>query len=148
MFSYRHQTLLEHIANIQKRLFIIPIVLMSFIATPSRGDVDSYVCNLESFLETWGDANTAEYLLKQYKKDDIFVDRKSGIVQHLGLGNTSYQSIELLHRGDSENAFKVVGRSQNGWQAHYMVIEEYAGREEKRFLILEGGGNVWRGVCR
>ena len=39
MFSYRHQTLLEHIANIQKRLFIIPIVLMSFLATPSWGAI-------------------------------------------------------------------------------------------------------------
>ncbi len=117
-------------------------------ASPSFGYVNEYVCELKGLLETWGDLKAAENLLKNYKQDKIFVDRKSGRVQHLGLGNTSYESIELLHGGDGGNAFKVVGRSNNGWQVHYMVIEEYAGGEEKRFLILEGGGNVWHGVCR
>ncbi len=41
MFEKNH-ALIEHIANIQKSLFIIPIVLMSFISSPSWSENNNF----------------------------------------------------------------------------------------------------------
>jgi hypothetical protein len=122
------------------------LALLAVFPTISFAGSERYVCKIDGISQSWSDAETIEYWLERYKNEEIVVDRNTGRVQHLGIGNTNYEKIQLLHRGDNDNAFKVISSSNNGWQAHYMVVEEYADELEKRFLIVDGG-DVWRGIC-
>jgi hypothetical protein len=123
------------------------LALLAVFPSISLAGDDTYVCKIDGILETWGDAETADYWMKRHMNEEVLVDRNTGQVRHLGVGNTYYEKIQLLHRGDTGNAFKVISSSNNGWQAHYMVVEENADGVEKRFVIVDGG-YVWRGICR
>lgn len=123
------------------------IIATIFFPSCALAYSDYYKCKVTGIADTWGETETAKYWLNRYMDEEIFVDRETGEVKHLGLGNTAYDKLELLHSGDNGNAFKVISRSNNGWQAHYMIVEEYAEDDEKRFLIVTGG-TVWRGNCK
>lgn len=116
-------------------------------ATTATANDSFYTCEVMGLADTWLDAETADYLLQQYREENFFVSKVTGEVQHLGLGNAAYDTLDLLHSGDAENAFKALSSSDNGWQVHFITVQEYAQGESKRFVIVEGG-NVWRGLCK
>lgn len=124
------------------------LLLISVITLPSvsLASSDYYWCKLEAIVETSHEPETAEYWLERYKVEEILVNRSTGEVTHPGLGNIMFDTIELIHGGDSGNGFKVISRSNNGWQVHYMVVEQYSSAVAKKFLIVEGM-TVWRGLC-
>tara|TARA_R110000796_G_scaffold203552_1_gene319830 strand:- start:844 stop:1221 length:378 start_codon:yes stop_codon:yes gene_type:complete len=124
-------------------LFFIAVLFPTFVMAYS----DYYSCRVTGFADTWQDTSTTEWLMGEYSEETIFADRSTGLVTHMGLGNRHYDNVELIHSGGGGNAFKVIARSNNGWGAYYMVVEEYASADEKRFVIAKDGV-VWRGLCR
>jgi hypothetical protein len=126
--------------------------LTAFLATsylPMQANAydDYYKCSLAGVAETWNNTETIDYWLDAFMKEEIFVDRRTGEVRHIGLGNSYYDEIALLHSGDSENSFKVLAKSHNGQHAHFMTVQTFAESEDKKFIVV-AGGTVWNGSCK
>lgn len=112
---------------------------------------NSYVCKLTGWHSPRPDVFISLYA--RVLNEEIYVDRQTGIVTHPAFGNSSFNNIYLLNRGDQSWAFKVFADSgrqvfnqgNSGGRTHYMEIDEFSAGD-KPMVATIGGNAIW-GVC-
>ena len=110
-----------------------------------------YKCeiNYEYFLTSSGELKEEKRI---YKGEKFHIERPTGTVLGGGLGNHFYPTKKIIDPGSKEQNFKllylskhVVG-TENGKNAVYIEVNEYAETYEKPFVVITNT-KVLSGIC-
>lgn len=127
------------------------LLTMILFSNLSLARPDSYECKIngEQELTKGGlDPGIGIYLGKVFH-----VERTTGTVLGGGLGNTSYQTRNVIDYGGESSAFKLISISKSvpvlppGRNVEYLQVMEYEASDLKSFVAITGN-NVLTGTCK
>jgi hypothetical protein len=137
--------------SVTRRAVHTVFTLIMLFSEASFAAQNSYACKLTG----WHSSRPDEFisLYSKVLDEEIYVDRQTGVANHPAFGNSYFNNIYLLNRGDQSWSFKVFADSgrqafnqgNSGGHTHYMEINEFSVGEKPMVAIIDGNA-IW-GVC-